>query len=178
MSERAQKIYDSLSHQYNEISVQQIDEVIAEYDDFESKQYAGKSLKERQELGQFFTPPELSIKMLDKFSKKFPLDCLFDPCVGAGGLLKAAILCGAVAEENCYGLEYDKALIPTTMSRLPKAHIKYGNALNSKCLSKDFFLKDSLEYIDEGEVGEIRNHDDARNKVKNPTGFFNSFGKI
>jgi two-component system phosphate regulon sensor histidine kinase PhoR len=39
----------------------------SEYDDWFESQYAGKSKEERQKLGQFFTPPELTIKMIEKF---------------------------------------------------------------------------------------------------------------
>ena len=39
-----------------------------EYNKFVEVQYAGKTKKERQELGAFFTPPQLTIRMIEKFS--------------------------------------------------------------------------------------------------------------
>ena len=39
-----------------------------EYEDFKESMYAGKSLEERQELDQFFTPPEVSIKLIEELS--------------------------------------------------------------------------------------------------------------
>lgn len=59
--------------------------IIPEYEDWKEQMYAGKSKEERQKMGQFFTPPELTVKMIEKFTK---LDgkCL-DPCCGAGNLL-------------------------------------------------------------------------------------------
>ena len=39
----------------------------AEYDSWKDKLWAGKTKEERQKLGQFATPPQLTIKMLEKF---------------------------------------------------------------------------------------------------------------
>lgn len=58
----------------------------AEYKEWESLQYSGKDKKSRQRLGQFFTPPPLTIKMLEKFDTVKDKDIL-DPTSGAGGLL-------------------------------------------------------------------------------------------
>jgi hypothetical protein len=38
-----------------------------EFKAYEDSQYAGKDKVERQKLGQFFTPPILSIRMAEKF---------------------------------------------------------------------------------------------------------------
>ena len=40
-----------------------------EYDAWANMQYARKDKKERQKLGQFFTPPQLTIRMLEKFAE-------------------------------------------------------------------------------------------------------------
>ena len=39
----------------------------SEYDSWRDKLWAGKTKEERQKLGQFATPPQLTIKMLEKF---------------------------------------------------------------------------------------------------------------
>ena len=39
-----------------------------EYNEFKESMYAGKSLQERQELDQFFTPPEISIRLIEELS--------------------------------------------------------------------------------------------------------------
>ena len=39
----------------------------AEYDSWKDKLWAGKTKEERSKLGQFATPPQLTIKMLEKF---------------------------------------------------------------------------------------------------------------
>ena len=41
--------------------------ITEEYKEWEEHQYAGKTKKERQDMGQFFTPPELTIQMIEKF---------------------------------------------------------------------------------------------------------------
>ena len=54
-----------------------------EYNQFVKIQYAGKTKKERQELGQFFTPSELTIRMIEKFTNLE--GTILDPTCGAGG---------------------------------------------------------------------------------------------
>ena len=39
----------------------------AEYDTYVCKAYESKDKKERQKMGQFFTPPSLTIRMIEKF---------------------------------------------------------------------------------------------------------------
>lgn len=41
--------------------------ITEEYKEWEEHQYAGKTKKERQDMGQFFTPPELTIQMTKNF---------------------------------------------------------------------------------------------------------------
>ena len=103
-----------------------------EYEAFVQKQYAGKTLEERQELGQFFTPPELTVKMLEKLDIKED-ETLLDPCLGAGGLLAAAIVLGKVKPENCYGIELDQKILDIAKERLgrlgvPEKNLRWGNA--------------------------------------------------
>ena len=108
-----------------------------EYEAFVQKQYAGKTLEERQELGQFFTPPELTVKLLEKLDIKED-ETLLDPCLGAGGLLAAAIVLGKVKPENCYGIELDQKILDIAKERLgrlgvPEKNLRWGNALNPDC---------------------------------------------
>lgn len=108
-----------------------------EYASFIETQYAGKDLAARRALGAFFTPPELTLKLLEKLDIK-PDDTLLDPCLGAGGLLAAAILSGKAKAENCYGIELDPDILQVARRRLgalgvPEWHLHHGNALNSDC---------------------------------------------
>ena len=61
----------------------------AEYDDWKEIQYAGKDKKERQKLAQFFTPPVLTIRMLEKFDT-LENKSVLDPTLGAGGIISCS----------------------------------------------------------------------------------------
>ena len=105
----------------------------SEFKQWTETQYAGKDKKERQKLGQFFTPPALTIKMLEKFDSVKDKDIL-DPTCGAGGLLAACILAGA-DPKRIYGIELDKDIREVCLKRLcpmgvPESNIKLGNALD------------------------------------------------
>lgn len=106
-----------------------------EYKQWEAVQYSGKTKKERQKLGQFYTPPVLTIRMLEKFDDIKDKDIL-DPTVGAGGLLAATILAGA-DPKRVYGIDIDPINISLARKRLakygvPPKHIKLGDALDEK----------------------------------------------
>ena len=105
----------------------------AEYDAWQSKQYAGKDKKDRQAKGQYFTPPALTVKMLEKFDSLEGKDIL-DPTCGAGGLLAACILAGA-DPKRIYGIELDPDILKIAQLRLaklgvPPQHLKQGDALD------------------------------------------------
>ena len=102
-----------------------------EYNKFVEVQYAGKTKKERQELGAFFTPPQLTIRMIEKFTNLE--GTILDPTCGAGGLLAAVILVGA-DPTKCYGIELDPEIANVAKERLgklgvPSSNIKVGDAL-------------------------------------------------
>ena len=123
-----------------------------EYNSFVKEQYAGKSLKERQKLGQYFTPPELTLKMLEKLGIK-ENETLLDPCLGAGGLLAAAIIANKVKPENCYGIELDLDILKIAQKRLaqlgvPLVNLHHGNALNSQC----YEFNDGYNYNAENDI--------------------------
>ena len=106
----------------------------AEYDSWRDKLWAGKTKEERQKLGQFATPPPLTIKMLEKFDS---LDGnVLDPCLGAGNLIAAAIIAGA-DPSKCYGIELDPVVHKVAQLRLsklgvPPCNIVQGDALDPK----------------------------------------------
>lgn len=112
----------------------------AEYDAWQSKQYAGKDKKARQDKAQFFTPPALTIKMLEKFDSITNKDIL-DPALGAGGLISAAIIAGA-DPKRCYGIELDPEILAIAKKRLipmgvPEKNLKLGNALDGDAYNFD-----------------------------------------
>ena len=116
----------------------QIKAINDEYLQWKDKMYADRTLSERKDFGQFFTPPKLTIKMLEKFDN---FDgTILDPCCGAGNLLAAAIKVG-FKPENVYGIEIDPTIMQIAVDRLsllgvPNKNIKLGDALNP--LSYDF----------------------------------------
>ena len=106
----------------------------AEYDSWRDKLWAGKTKEERQKLGQFFTPPQLTIRMLEKFESLE--GNVLDPCLGAGGLIAAAVLAGA-DPSKCYGIELDPSVLELAKRRLaklgvPEQNLRQGDALDPK----------------------------------------------
>lgn len=101
---------------------------------WQTHHYCGKSKADRQKLGQFFTPPPLSIRMLEKFDTIVDKTIL-DPTVGAGGLIAAAVVAGA-DPKKVYGIELDPVVAAFARVRLaklgvPRHHIHVGNALEA-----------------------------------------------
>lgn len=114
--------------------------IINEYNQWKDKMYANKTLSERQDFGQFFTPAELTIKMLEKFED---LDgVIIDPTCGAGNLLAAAIAAGA-RPENIYGNELDEEILNVCKERLMALGVPESNFVLSDILTEKFwdFLK-------------------------------------
>ena len=111
----------------------------AEYVAWQSKQYAGKDKKARQDKAQFFTPPALTIKMLEKFDSVKDKDIL-DPTVGAGGLLAACILAGA-DPKRCYGIELDPEVLEIAKKRLGKLGVPSSNLILGDALDPDSYEK-------------------------------------
>ena len=106
----------------------------AEYDSWKDKLWAGKDKAARAKLGQFATPPQLTIKMLEKFDSLE--GNVLDPCLGAGNLIAAAIIAGA-DPSKCYGIELDPVVHKVAQLRLsklgvPPCNIVQGDALDPK----------------------------------------------
>ena len=97
----------------------------AEYEEFKELMYAGKSLKERQELDQFFTPPEISIKLIEEISNLS--GNILDPTCGSGNLLAAALIAGADSDK-IFGNDYDLTMTQACRDRLNKICSRLGKA--------------------------------------------------
>lgn len=107
------------------------EKIQAEFEHWKDSQYSDKSLKQRQALGQFFTPPQLSIQMLEKYDDLS--GAFLDPTAGAGGLLAAAVIAGA-DPRKCFGIELDADTMLLCRERLaklgvPRCNIHQGDAL-------------------------------------------------
>ena len=110
----------------------QINAIKEEYSQWKDKMYANRTLSERKDFGQFFTPPELTVKMLEKLNN-FE-GTILDPCCGAGNLLAAAIKVG-FDPKNVYGIEIDSDILSIAQSRLsslgvPNSNLHLGDALD------------------------------------------------
>lgn len=111
---------------------EQINAIKEEYTQWKDSMYANRTLSERKDFGQFFTPPELSIKMLEKFESSD--GTILDPCCGAGNLLAAAVFAG-FKPNNIYGIEIDPDILQIAIERLsllgvPKENLHVGDALD------------------------------------------------
>ena len=111
---------------------EQINAIKEEYTQWKDSMYANRTLSERKDFGQFFTPPDLSIKMLEKFENNN--STILDPCCGAGNLLAAAIFAG-FKPDNIYGIELDPDILQIAIERLsllgvPKDNLRIGDALD------------------------------------------------
>lgn len=98
--------------------------------DYSKKQYSHLTKEDQQRLGAFYTPPELVIEMIEKFSDLEGTIC--DPAAGVGNLLVGCILAGA-EPQNIYAIEYDYETFQVLKKRLvqygvPEHHIVLGDA--------------------------------------------------
>lgn len=115
-----------------------------EFEIWKNKMYSSKSLTDRKQLDQFFTPPELTIQMIEKFDNLN--DFIVDPTVGAGNLLSGCILSGA-NPKKCFGIEIDSIVLNIAIERLhqlgvPKQNLILGNILEKETIKKlDILIK-------------------------------------
>ena len=145
-----------------------------EYEEFKESMYANKSLEERQELDQFFTPPEVSIKLIEELSDLS--GNVLDPTSGSGNLLAAALIAGADSQ-RVFGNDYDAAMVKLCRERLNKVcdmlgkqhiqdwQIHQGNALQARCLiefGKEYDTNYNPEYIDDLEYAQSYEHDEEQ----------------
>lgn len=158
-----------------------------EYEEFKESMYANKSLEERQELDQFFTPPEVSIKLIEELSDLS--GNVLDPTSGSGNLLAAALIAGADSQ-RIFGNDYDAAMvklcrerirtIPDRLEEIDKEfanslrvklkefndrQIHQGNALQARCLiefGKEYDTNYNPEYIDDLEYAQSYEHDEEQ----------------
>lgn len=150
-----------------------------EFNIFKEDMYKGKTKEERQALGQFYTPAEISIQMLEKYE----VDSLagltiLDPTSGSGNLLAAALIAGADSDK-VFGNEYDPNMAKLCLERLNRVcdildipHVKdwqihVGNALQKRCLtefSEDYDNNYNILYIDDLEYAQSNDSWEMENK--------------
>lgn len=109
----------------------QKEQIINEYNEWFNQQYGDKTLEERKKLDAFFTPPELTIMMIEQFDS-LENKTILDPTCGSGNLLAACIIAGADSK-LIYGNELDDELLTICKNRLiklgvPEENIHRGDA--------------------------------------------------
>lgn len=106
--------------------------------------YKGLTKERRDELGQFYTPADVCITMIEMYEIEDFSDCtVLDPCCGSGNLLIAMLIAG-VPSKNLRGNEYDKTIIPTCRKRINDAI----DILNEEC----FLGLQNRPYIDDWQI--------------------------
>ena len=131
--------------------------IIDEFNSFKDKMYASKSKEERETLGQFFTPADLTIQILEQLDctyEEFLDSDVIDPTSGSGNLLAAALIIG-VDPQRVFGNEYDATMVKACRERLkainPKVRdwqIHQGNALHRFAIT--YFGEDYEEMYYDG----------------------------
>lgn len=101
--------------------------ILNEFNSWKDNQYNGKSKEERQKLEQFFTPPELTYKLIEQYDDLE--GNILDPCCGSGNLLAGCILAGA-DPKKCYGYDIDQSLLDNvTIPRLTSLGVPKENII-------------------------------------------------
>ena len=133
-----------------------IDAINAEMKSWEEKQYAGKDKKARQEKGQFFTPAELSAKLVNNLEDRDNIrslggkPALIDPMSGSGNLLAAAILSKKFKPDEIYANELDPEIYNVLKERLTKLGVPEENITNYDALTDELYdyVKGKSDFID------------------------------
>lgn len=104
--------------------------IFKEFNSFKELQYIGKTVEERKKLNQFFTPPELSIKLIEKLPDLNGK--IIDPCCGAANLIMAAAIVKKVdlkeKDINVYGFDIDNKILKLAKKRFENYfHIEFNN---------------------------------------------------
>ena len=110
-----------------------------EYESWLESQYGDLTPERRKELGAVYTPPEITIQMIEM------MDCdtfegrdVLDPCAGSGNLLAACIIAGA-DPSRVYGNEFEESMVRLCRERLgrmgvPADNVHRGDASDPYCL--------------------------------------------
>ena len=80
-------------------------------------QYSDTTKEERKKLDATFTPPEITIKMIERLNSLS--GNILDPCCGSGNLLAACIIACA-DPNNIYGNEFESKFVDIAKNRLIK----------------------------------------------------------
>lgn len=128
------------------LTEKQKEAITKEYNGFQNyirNEYNNNSQEKRDELGQFYTPPEVTIQMIEMFDctlEDLVTKTICDPTAGSGNLLAACIMAG-VDPNNIYANEYDEGVVENILRPrlnklgVPNKNIHVGNVFNRDCLN-------------------------------------------
>ena len=102
--------------------------------------------KRQQELGAFYTPKELAVRMAKQLDWQ-PGQTVLDPTVGAGNLLIAMKeVYPELTNDLLYGVDVDPEAIKICIEKLPGGHFQVGDCLKDPLTNPKFWEKDPLTW--------------------------------
>lgn len=127
--------------------------IIEEFNTFKQKQYDGKTISERKELNQFFTPPELSFQLIEKLDDLN--GTVFDPTCGSSNLLMAVAIVKKVdfgeTDENIskeiFGYDIDERMISLSKQRFNEY---FNNSFDDNFITCDYTSENNTKQFDIG----------------------------
>lgn len=138
------------------------EEISKEFSFFKEKQYNNKSKEERKKLNQFFTPPEVSIKMIEQFNDL--TGTVFDPGCGSSNLLMAFAIAKKIElnenseqiSKEIFGSDIDEKMVELSKKRFETA---FGVSFN---ITKDDYSVSSKRKYNKGIANPPFNKSGAR----------------
>ena len=112
--------------------------IYADYDACKDTMYGELTMEQRKQLGAFYTPPALVIKMIEKF-ENLEGD-IVDPCCGCGLLLSGCIIAGA-DPKRCYGIELNEKQAELCRDHLEQYGVPRENIITGSCLEDSTWRK-------------------------------------
>lgn len=116
----------------------------------ETSEYGSLSKEQRDELGAFFTPPDLTIQMLEMFdcdlegpeadkSQYFVGKDILDPTCGSGNLIMGALIAGLSASKDYPEHVFGNELSSVTLDICRKRFTDYCQKLGLSKYDRDFW---------------------------------------
>ena len=127
--------------------------IINEFEEFKKRQYDGKTVLERKELNQFFTPPELSFQLIEEFENL--KGTFFDPTCGSSNLLMAVAIVkkidlGEKDEDiavEIFGYDIDERMINLSKQRFENY---FGHSFENNFVVCDYTTIKTTKTFDKG----------------------------
>lgn len=137
-----------MQEQIHKIPLKLRDKIVEECNTYlqaikETSQYGDLTKEEQKELGAFFTPPELTIQMLEMYDfdslEDFATYDVLDPTCGSGNLIIAALIVGSSVDPKYPEKVFGNELSPKTLSICRKRFVRYCQENNLKDYDEDFW---------------------------------------